>query len=295
MKIAGTMAGATGMSPMEEFKTKISREKAAAYGSETVEIIRQGKCTTPSGQAVSIADDLERSVRGTVSYPPDATVPESASGSNKTNIEIKNETTLSAATHLLVSGYKPVVLNFASATHPGGGFLSGALAQEEYLARSSGLFACLENNPMYGFHRARRDSIYTDYVIYSPDVPVFRSDDGSLLENPYVISIITSPAVNAKYVQTERRAEILTAMWSRILRVLSVGRLHSHDSIVLGAWGCGAFGNDPTEIAKLFRRALEENFKGAYERVVFAIVDWSPEQRFIGPFHNIFETDAEQS
>ena len=163
LKIAGTMAGATGMSPMEEFKTKISREKAAAYGSETVEIIRQGKCTTPSGQAVSIADDLERSVRGTVSYPPDATVPESASGSNKTNIEIKNETTLSAATHLLVSGYKPVVLNFASATHPGGGFLSGALAQEEYLARSSGLFACLENNPMYCFHRARRDSIYTLY------------------------------------------------------------------------------------------------------------------------------------
>jgi uncharacterized protein (TIGR02452 family) len=237
---------------------------------------------------------LDRAVRDTVAYPPDVTVPVQASGPNRTTIEVKNETTLSAAMRLLASGYKPAVLNFASATHPGGGFLSGARAQEEYLARSSGLYACLENNAMYRFHRGRHDSLYTDYVIYSPDVPVFRSDDGVLLDNPYAASIITSPAVNAKRVHPERRTEILTAMWSRILKVLSVGRLHSHNSIVLGAWGCGAFGNDPSEIAKLFRRALEENFKGAYERVVFAIVDWSTERRFIGPFQNVFETDAEQ-
>jgi uncharacterized protein (TIGR02452 family) len=57
----------------------------------------------------------------------------------------------------------------------------------------------------------------------------------------------------------------------------------------LGAWGCGAFENDPYEIAKLFHRALEENFKGAYERVVFAIVDWSAERKFIGPFERAFE------
>jgi hypothetical protein len=98
-------------------------------------------------------------------------------------------------------------------------------------------------------------------VIYSPDVPVFRSDDGDLLEKPYNVSIITSPAVYAERVQLERRNEILPAMWSRILKVLSVGLLHGHDSIVLGAWGCGAFGNDPLEIAKLFHRALEENFR----------------------------------
>jgi uncharacterized protein (TIGR02452 family) len=277
---------------MQEFKTKISREKAAAYGREAVEIIRQGKYTSPSGRTVSIADQLERSVRGTVSYPPDVTVPDSSSGSSNTNIEIKNETTLSAATRLLASGHKPAVLNFASATHPGGGFLSGARAQEEYLARSSGLYACLEKNPMYSFHQVRGDSIYTDYVIYSPDVPVFRSDNGVLLEEPYVVSIITSPAVNAKHVQTKRRSEILPAMWSRVLKVLSVGLLHNHDSMVLRAWGCGAFGNDPFEIAKLFRRALQENFKGAYKKVVFATIDWSAERRFIGPFQKVFEPDA---
>jgi len=89
------------------------------------------------------------------------------------------------------------VLNFASATHPGGGFLSGARAQEEYLARSSGLYACIRDNPMYAFHRSRSDPHYTNYAVYSPEVPVFRSDDGSLLDEPYTVGIITSPAVNA--------------------------------------------------------------------------------------------------
>jgi uncharacterized protein (TIGR02452 family) len=278
------------MSAMEEFKIKISRDKAAAYGREAVGIIRQGKYTAASGRTVSIAEDLERSIRGTVSYPPEVTVPDSSSGSNKTNIEITNKTTLSAATRLLAARYRPTALNFASATHPGGGFLSGAAAQEEYLARSSALYACLEKNQMYSFHQARRDPIYTDYVIYSPEVPVFRADDGLLLEKPYAVSIITSPAANANHVQTDRRGEILPAMRSRILKVLGVGLLHGHDSIVLGAWGCGAFGNDPFEIAKLFHRAFEENFKGAYKRVIFAIVDWSSEQRFIGPFQKIFDT-----
>jgi uncharacterized protein (TIGR02452 family) len=66
------------------------------------------------------------------------------------------------------------------------------------------------------------------------------------------------------------------------------GALHGHDSIVLGAWGCGAFGNDTNEIAGLFERVLQNNFEGAYQRVIFAIVDRSERKRFIGPFQRIF-------
>ena len=125
---------------------------------------------------------------------------------------------------------------------------------------------------MYAFHRSRRDPLYTNYAIYSPEVPVFRSDDGSLLDEPYTVGIITSPAVNARQMAPERKGEIGPAMWLRILKVLSIGVKHGHDSIVLGAWGCGAFGNDGHEIAALFRKALEQNFKGAYRQVIFAIV-----------------------
>jgi len=79
-------------------------------------------------------------------------------------------------------------------------------------------------------------------------------------------------------------------MWKRIPRVLSIGIFHGHDSIVLGAWGCGAFGKDSSEIARLFEDAREKNFRGAYRRVVFAILDWSPDRRFIGLFERYFQT-----
>ena len=273
---------------METFNTQIPRELAAQYGQQAVQIIQQGAYRAPSGRMVSIADLVERSVQGTVSYAPDRLLPQTRVGSYQTRIEVANETTLAAVQRLRESGHHPAALNFASATHPGGGFLSGARAQEEYLARSSGLYACLQMNPMYGYHRGRHDPLYTDYVIYSPAVPVFRADDGTLLETPYTVGMITSPAVNAAALPPERHAEIGPAMWLRILKVLSAGIAHGHDSIVLGAWGCGAFGNDGAEIARLFRQALGENFQGAYSKVIFAILDWSREKRFIGPFQRAF-------
>jgi uncharacterized protein (TIGR02452 family) len=128
---------------------------------------------------------------------------------------------------------------------------------------------------MYDFHRSHYDPLYSDYAMYSPEVPVFRADDGLLLEEPYAVALITSAAVNAAKLDPRRRSEIAPAMWQRIVKVLAIGALHGHDSINLGAWGCGAFDNDGNEIAGLFDRALRNNFKGAYSRVTFAITDWS--------------------
>ena len=86
--------------------------------------------------------------------------------------------------------------------------------------------------------------------------------------------------------------QINEEMWKRILSVLYVAKNHDHSSIVLGAWGCGAFGNDPYDIARLFKKALEENFFGAFVHVVFAIADWSNDDRFIGPFREVFEKNS---
>ena len=199
---------------------------------------------------------------------------------------------LSATRRLLQQGMKAIVLNFASATSPGGGFLSGARAQEEYLARSSCLYQCIRDNPMYAYHRAHYDPLFSDYMLYSPEVPVMRGDDGELLEEPYVVSIITAAAAHANEVPRERRKDISPVMWRRILKVLAVGATHDYDGIVLGAWGCGAFGNDGTEIAGLFRKALEHNFRGAYKHVIFAIVDWSLEKKFIRPFEEAFLSEG---
>lgn len=270
-------------------KNEITRELAAEHGREAVRITEAGEYSTPSGRVVNIVRQIEKAIRDTVSYPPDRPLRESFPGDYQTRISVENTTTLDASRRLIAEGYRPAALNFASATDPGGGFLGGARAQEEYIARSSGLYACIRNNPMYAFHRSRRDPLYTDYAIYSPDVPVFRHDDGTLLDEPFTVGIITCPAVNAARLASGRTGEAGPAMWSRILRVLSIGVEHAHDSIVLGAWGCGAFGNDAGQIAGLFRQALEQNFKGSYKKVVFAILDRSRDRRFIGPFETAFE------
>ena len=90
-----------------------------------------------------------------------------------------NATTLEVARGLADEGHRVAALNFASARNPGGGFLTGARAQEESLARASGLYAMLLDDPMYDHHRSRKDPLYTAWVIYSPDVPVFRLDEGN--------------------------------------------------------------------------------------------------------------------
>jgi uncharacterized protein (TIGR02452 family) len=259
-------------------------------GRETVQLLEAGSYRA-GARVVEIRDLLRNAIDLTCAYPPDHPLPEFRRGEKPTSIAVANETTLAAARRLVDSGLNVVALNFASATHPGGGFLSGSRAQEESLARSSGLYACLVENSMYEFHRARRDAMYTNYAIYSPDVPIIRTDDGTLLERPWLCSIITAPAVNAKAVlqrDPSRRPEIRLAMRERVHKVLTVSAVHGHDTVLLGAWGCGAFGNDGEEIAALFSEALRGRFFGVFARVFFAVTDWSKEQRFIGPFVSAF-------
>ncbi|HEY2588202.1 MAG TPA: TIGR02452 family protein [Tepidisphaeraceae bacterium] len=267
--------------------SQISRDRAAALGAETLGILRAGFYSSSDGSRVDLAVGLRRAAQGTASYPPDAAPPPFVAVGRATRVTVENRTTLAVARELADAGLRPAALNFASARHPGGGFFSGARAQEESLARSSGLYACLEGNPMYAYHEKRRDPLYSNYAIYSPDVPVFREDAGALLDRPYACSVVTSPAVNAK-VALERTPHagpaIREAMQARVRKVLSVMAGHGHDTIILGAWGCGAFGNDPREIAPVFRDALDGEFTGVFATVVFAIVDWSDDARFIGPF-----------
>jgi uncharacterized protein (TIGR02452 family) len=269
----------------------MKRSRAAQLGRETVRILEAGRYETEAGTVVEIEDLLRFAVLGTCSYPPDQPLPDLPPGSKETRIEVANESTLAKAARLVEAGHRPAALNFASAKHPGGGFLSGARAQEESLARASGLYACLNRNPMYDLHRGQGDPMYTHYAIYSPDVPVFRTDEGALLERPFLCSFITSPAVNAQVVlqrNPDHRPQIRAAMQERVLKVLAVAALHGHEALVLGAWGCGVFGNDSREVAELFREALEGPFRGVFAEVVFAILDWSEEARFIGPFREVF-------
>ena len=269
---------------------EVRRDIAAKLGQEAVQIGRDGRYTAPSGQVVDISGMVAEAVAKTLSIPPGESLATCPVGQLRTRFRVNNESTLVASLRLQRAGLRPAALNFASARHPGGGVLSGARAQEESLARSSALYACLEGQPYYE-HHAKIDSMYSSWLLYSPDVPVFRDDDGALLAEPWPCTFITGAAPMVKSLREqhpERLAEVPGVMRERIARVLAVAAREGHASVVLGAWGCGAFGGDTESVAEIFKEALAGPFLGVFEEVVFAVLDATDDRRFIGPFERRF-------
>ena len=263
---------------------------AAALGRSAVEAARAGFYVTKAGQEVVWRDAVQAACAAKQSIAPDATLPSNERiAFTETRVQVTNETTLGASLRLVDRGLRPLALNFANGIHPGGGFMSGARAQEEVLCRSSALYQTLVDDPMYEEHRKRQLPDSTDWAIYSPDVPVFRMDDGMELQQPWLLSLITCAAPYAPAVGQPQAGNLLQ---KRIHRVLAVARSYGHSVLVLGAWGCGAFANDAQRTAMDFRQALGNDFSGAFSDIVFAITDWSPERVFLGPFRNAFTANA---
>ncbi|MFO0826263.1 MAG: TIGR02452 family protein [Gemmataceae bacterium] len=265
-----------------------NRHRAAHIARDTLDIFAAGRYENRAGDTVHVRHLVEAARAGTVSYPPDETLPRFVPVERPTVFEVVNDTTLEAARKLVAEGFSPVALNFASARHPGGGFLGGARAQEESLCRASGLYLCIQHDGMYRHHATMPGGWYTNYAIYSPNVPVIKDDHGELLDEPYLCGFVTSPAVNAGVIRDKERSPIAEAMRDRIDKVLAIMAGHGHDAAVLGAWGCGVFKNDPEVIAQLFAKSLRGRFSGAFAKVVFAVLDSSDEKHFIGPFEERF-------
>jgi len=245
---------------------------------QTEQIVAAGGYRAADGREVSIADAIEAARAGTGLHGPEPVrIP--AFPPADTFIEVTGESSLEAARR--ITG--PVaVLNFASARNPGGGFLNGAQAQEEALCRASALYTCLlQARGFYDHHRAHRDPFYTDRVIHSPAVPVFRDDKGRLLDEPYTAGFLTAAAPNAGVVlrtAPERAAELPGAVAVRAERVLETAVAHGYRRLVLGAWGCGVFQNDPAQVAGAFHALLGPGgrFAAAFEHVVFGVLDRTP-------------------
>jgi uncharacterized protein (TIGR02452 family) len=263
-------------------------------------IVADGEYTADDGTTVVIGPALDVAVTGTVSHPPDGSIEHAATG-HRTSFEVTGEGSLQGAGRLHRDGAEGIaVLNFASARNPGGGYVGGAKAQEEDLCRNSLLYPCLLQAPdYYAAHRASPDLLYSDRVIWSPDVPVHRGDDGRLLAAPYPVSFLTSAAPNAGEAlrrDPDAGSRIQRALHRRAERVLAVAAHHGARQLVLGAWGCGVFRNDPREVAEAFHAHLTEGgaFAGAFERVLFAVWDRSPDSANRAAFTERFAEAIDQ-
>jgi uncharacterized protein (TIGR02452 family) len=280
------------------------RTTRAQVAKETLTILEQGVYRHADGQRISLREALASAHSRSVLYSPDDfqkvfqqrdqllrdRPPRSIA------FEVVNETTLHAAQQHLNGdpGARVLALNFASARHPGGGFLKGSQAQEESLARASGLYSCIAPfRAMYDANARFPSCLYTDHMIYSPDVPVFRDDEDALLERPYPLSFVTAPAVNIGALrrnEPEKLQQVEPMMLARMEKVLSLAVVHGHEVLVLGAWGCGVFGNDPVRVADWFQRHLTGagTFCQAFHKVIFAVLDRTADRSTIRPFERHF-------
>jgi uncharacterized protein (TIGR02452 family) len=207
----------------------------------TIEDINNGK----------YRDFLEPSFEGSILYKD---IPEVNGVGCSPDLIFSDETTLVAAKK---SGIDNIcVLNFASATTPGGGVMYGAAAQEESICRSSTLMPCLFKHEEFYLENKKHQPLYLDWAIYTPNVAVIKDEfTGELYDKPFKISVVTSPAPCLRDVDTSD-INLDEIYERRIHQILSIMEFHGHENIVLGAWGCGAFRNDPEKVSAAFVKCL---------------------------------------
>ncbi len=264
-------------------------------------LISQGFYRHPRTGAVPIAKSVQLAVEATRCYVPAdlgwlLTDLPSRATRPPARFEVTGETSLQAARRLSTQARGTVgVLNFASATKPGGGYLTGATAQEEDMCRCSSLYRCLlQAGDYYPAHRTDGDPFYSHRVIYSPAVPVFRDHANVLLPRPYPVTFLSCPAPNAGKIAhdtPDRLAQIPRVLTARAAMILAVAYRHDVRRLVLGAWGCGVFRNAPNDVAAAFKTHLISGgqFFAHFEHIIFAVRDKTPRHSNLTAFKSTFE------
>lgn len=208
-----------------------------------------------------------------------------------TKITVREESTIDAI-HRNRNDMNLGILNFASARHAGGGFLNGAMAQEECLAYCSDLYdtqTCDIGQEYYKNNSTVKHHSYYNGMMMTENC-FFRDSNFKLVKNPTSCMVITAPAVNMgqvrKFNEPEKSAK--QTMKNRMRNILYLFIFHGCTNIVLGAFGCGVFQNDPNDIAKYWYELLiEEDLKKYFEQITFSILN-SRSGDNITPFKKYF-------
>lgn len=291
----------------KQYNPEIARRKAqnAKIFKETIAYIQAGGYTTPSGRWIRFDfDEMLRSGRCFRQEIPAVSTPAIENG---TKVMVEGNDCLIAAERLVSEGYNPVLLNFASAGHPGGGVETGARAQEETICRRSTLVRSLYSfddkyASRYRFSLAAGDHypIVSEFsAVYSPSVTVFRKGlDCTLMETPFNVAVVSCAALNLNGKYPIRLTsdghlpqEAVDITRNKIRTVFRIGLTYGHDALVLGAFGCGAFRNPPAEIARLFHEVMEEpEFKDRFKLITFSIInDHNAQNANLQAFENEFD------
>lgn len=250
---------------------------------DTISTVNLGFYVTESGKEVAI-DGTDEMARNTIFYSRKFYVNYIQPIGN-TEIRVKNIDCLKEGEILVSEGYNPAVLNMASRRNPGGGVLNGAGAQEETLFRRTNLFRSLYQfasyASIYGINQSENQYPLDRNFggIYTPNATLFREGEShnyKLMDNPCKLSFISVAGINRPDLDKNGMIAdyLIETVKNKMRTILRIGLANHHDSLVLGALGCGAFCNPPSHVARLFHEVIDEpEFAGKYRLIVFAILE----------------------
>lgn len=234
----------------------------------------------------SIYKDVETAAAAQEYYFGDVAYPSVARFSDPCKVIISKNRTVEAGRKHLNGTDKVCILNFASATRPGGGVTNGSSAQEECICRVSGLYKCLcveeAMNNFYRPHQQKVGPLHNDDIIYTPNVPIVKTDDYDLLIDTVYLDILTCAAPNLRErnvvayndenapAPTITDDELYQIHVSRAKQIMNVAAAHNVDVLILGAFGCGAFKNNPNVVAKAYKDVLPY-YEHLFKVIEFAI------------------------
>ena len=264
---------------------------------ETMEIVNNGSYTTEDGTKVTLPNWKEM-YENSVLYSDPIELDATKLATYDTEVRVENIDCLIAAHNLQLRGLNPVVLNLASPVNPGGGVIRGASAQEENLFRRSNLFKSMYQFAKYAEeyglqHSDKQYPLDNNHGgVYTPNAVVFRGTQAKgypLLKEPHIISFVAVAGIShPRLIGNELAPEEIIITKNKIRTIFRIALKHGHDSIVLGALGCGAFCNPPAHIARLFHEVMEEaEFKNHFKMLLFAIIEDHNSRRRHNPDGNL--------
>lgn len=240
-------------------------------------------------------DATNNSIKNTIIYEKKIDI--SKEKNNKiATIKVLNERTINVI-NKFTSNKKTAILNFASATNPGGGVKRGSNAQEESICRCTNLYSVLSTKVLfdkyYKINREKHNSLYSDVVIYTPNIKVIKSDENicTLLDakNWYEVDVITCAAPNLIN-KSINQTELLNIHKERARCILTSAIINDVKNIVLGAFGCGAFKNNPEIVAQAYKEILiDEEYGKFFDEVIFAIISNSKNDINFKVFNKYFK------
>ena len=267
----------------------MKQSKLVQIAQENEDIVRMASYYV-NGRNIDLAVHIIGSLFDATTLLNPASGPDSLAGwsddEHDTVVEVIHQGSVDGARELseLYFDCTPLILNFASAKRPGGGYLRGTTAQEEDLCRCSTLYFALKDQHTFYQQYKQENPVYSDAFIYNSGIPFFRDEDYSLSE-VFVANVITCAAPNNS--KNDISEDVLQETFERrIENILYAGLLTGNRDLVLGAWGCGVFNNDPEMVAATFAKLLNGKYKNKFRHVRFTVFDKTKELKVLEAFKN---------